>query len=173
MRDNWMQFRWKLADFPEGQGSLLDPYTFRSADADESPIVERTILTAFSQDNGWSEDTRVFVESLESKIETAFEDNPPHCVVVQHGSRIIGASLLSTEVDAPNHLLTGPCILHEYRSRGIGSALLKASLLAVRDGGLDVAYGLAPTRSAAVKYVYPKFGGVAKVWQAEETKVAA
>lgn len=168
-----MQFGWKLANFPADNGSELDPYTFRRANAEEAPIVERTILAAFSQDSGWSDDTRVFVESLESKIETAFENDPPLCVVAQHGSRIIGASLLTSAVDAPNHLLSGPCILHEYRSRGIGSALLHASLMALRDGGLAVAHGMAPMRSPAAKYVYPKFGGVAAELQTEEPKVLA
>lgn len=173
MRDKWMQFRWKLENFPAANGSELDPYTFRRADPDETLTVERTIITAFSQDSGWSDDPRIFLDSLESKMETAFENAPPLCVVVQHGSRIIGASLLTATTDAPNHLLTGPCILHEYRSRGIGSALLHASLMTLRESGMDVARALAPQRSPSAKYVYPKFGGLAEEWQTEETTVAA
>lgn len=173
MREKWTRFRWKLTNFPGGDGAELGPYTFRRAEESEASIVERTILTAFSQDSGWSDDSRVFVESLEPKLETAFGEGPPLCLVVQHGSRIIGASLLTAAVDAPNHLLTGPCILHEYRSRGIGSVLLHASLDALRESGLSIAHGLAPRLSPAAKYVYPKFGGLAEAWQSEESKVAA
>ncbi|MGC1479625.1 MAG: GNAT family N-acetyltransferase [Chthoniobacterales bacterium] len=162
-----------MKNFPGSEGSELAPYTFRRAEDGESPVVERSILAAFSQDSGWNDDSRVFVESLESKLETAFSEQPPLCVVVQHGSRIIGASLLTVVPDAPNHLLTGPCILHEYRSRGIGSVLLHASLAALQEMGLNVAHGLAPHLSPAAKYVYPKFGGLPESWQTDESRLAA
>ncbi len=173
MRDNWRVFRWDLAGLPADVEPTLDPFTFRLAEPEEEMVVSRTVLTAFSQDLGWTEDSRVYLEGLEEKCETAFSSEPPLCVVVQHGTRIIGASVLSATPDAVNHLLTGPCILHEYRSRGIGSVLLHASLKLLRDAGLSEALGLTPTVSPAAKYVYPKFGGVAEALRSEDDQVAA
>ncbi len=172
MRDNWRLFRWRLAELPVGTGPSLAPFTFRIAAPEEELVVVRTILTAFSQDLGWTEDSRVYLAGLEEKVEAAFASEPPLCVVVQHGTRIIGASVMTERPDAPNHLLTGPCILHEYRSRGIGSVLLHASLDLLRDAGLDTALGLTPTISPAAKYVYPKFGGEAEVVTAEDEEFA-
>ncbi len=172
MRDNWKTFRWRLADLPATEPSL-DPFTIRGAEPDEASVVARTILTAFSQDLGWSEDSRVYLEGLEAKCATAFSVDPALCIVIQHGARIIAASLLSAAPDAANHLLTGPSVLHEYRSRGIGSVLLQASLSRLRDEGLEVARGLIPTVSPAARFVYPKFGGVAESLRVESAPIAA
>jgi predicted N-acetyltransferase YhbS len=57
---------------------------------------------------------------------------PVPALVICHGQRIIGASALSTEMDAENHLLSGPCVLMEYRNRGLGTALLYYSLKQLR-----------------------------------------
>ncbi len=153
--------------------AALPPFVFRIAAPEEDLVVKRAIMTAFSQDLGWKEDSRIYLAGLEKKVAAAFTSDPPLCVVVQHGSRIIGASVMTARADAANHLLTGPCILHEYRSRGIGSVLLHASLGLLRDIGLDVALGLTPTLSPAAKYVYPKFGGSAEVQHQEDEQVAA
>jgi GNAT superfamily N-acetyltransferase len=162
-----------LAGLPVHAEPKLDPFTFRVAQAEEELIVSRTVLTAFSQDLGWTEDSRVYLTGLEAKVGAAFSTDPALCVVVQHGTRVIGASVLSATPDAANHLLTGPCILHEYRSRGIGSVLLHASLRLLRAAGLSEARGLTPTVSPAAKYVYPKFGGVAEVLRGEDERVVA
>ncbi|MDD5349247.1 MAG: hypothetical protein PHQ12_03455, partial [Chthoniobacteraceae bacterium] len=77
-----------------------------------------------------------------------------------HGPRIIGASGLSAERDAKRHLLTGPCLSLEYHNRGLGSALLAHSLLALREAGLSTVRGETKRGSAAAQFLYPKFGAV-------------
>ena len=92
-------------------------------------------------------------------------------MVVLHGSRVIGASVLDLAVDAEFHLLTGPCILHEYRSRGLGSALLHQSLVRLREEGLRRVTASARVNSVAARFIYPKFGGAAE--PIETPKIAA
>ena len=77
-----------------------------------------------------------------------------------HGTRIIGASLLDPDPEAESNLVTGPCILNEYRSRGIGTALLYLSLRALRDAGLSEARALTKGNVPAAKFVYTKFESV-------------
>jgi len=58
-------------------------------------------------------------------------------LALRHGSRIIGASVISTEAEADMHLIPGPCISMEYRNRGFGTRLLEAALSRLREAGLS------------------------------------
>jgi ribosomal protein S18 acetylase RimI-like enzyme len=51
-------------------------------------------------------------------------------------------------------------ILHEYRNRGVGSALLAASLAFIRDRDVPVVRGVTRADSTTARFVYPKFSGV-------------
>ena len=57
------------------------------------------------------------------------------------------------------HLVTGSCVLIEYRNRGIGGALLHATLEALRTRGLTEAVGLARPGTPSAKFFCSKFGG--------------
>jgi GNAT superfamily N-acetyltransferase len=87
----------------------------------------------FGMDTGWSDIQKTFATTILRNVRAGFAKDPPDCMVVRHGSRIIGVSVLDTRGDAPNHLTTGPCVLQEYRGRGLGSALLRASLAGLRE----------------------------------------
>jgi ribosomal protein S18 acetylase RimI-like enzyme len=50
-------------------------------------------------------------------------------------------------------------VLQEYRGRGLGSALLRASLAGLREAGFARAYGVARAKTAASRFLYTKFGG--------------
>jgi predicted acetyltransferase len=93
-------------------------------------------------------------------------------MTVRHGQRIIAASLLNMEADAETNLLSGPCVLAEYRNRGIGSALLQESLHSLAAGGLTVAYGICRDRSPVEKFVYRKFGSVSEAYEFEPAALA-
>ncbi len=81
-------------------------------------------------------------------------------MVVTHGSRIIGASVLTFQRKAESHLLTGPCILVEYRNRGLATALLGESLMVLREAGVRSASGLTQAGSPTAEFLYPKFRSV-------------
>ena len=50
---------------------------------------------------------------------------------------MIGASILVPDPTRGNHLTPGPCVLMEYRNRGLGTALLEESLRQLRAAGLS------------------------------------
>ena len=79
------------------------------------------------------------------------------CLVLTHGTRIIAASALNVNDDAPSHLISGPCVLSEYRSRGIGTALLHESLEHLKAAGLATAFGVSKENVPASRFIYPKF----------------
>jgi GNAT superfamily N-acetyltransferase len=51
-------------------------------------------------------------------------------------------------------------ILHEYRNRGVGSGLLAASLILLRDRGVKKAHGVTRANSTVSRFVYPKFSSI-------------
>jgi predicted N-acetyltransferase YhbS len=156
----WRRFTWELAKLPAVDRSLPVHYHLRAATHEEEKAVHRVIFSAFSLDSSWSDVLHNFREMLEAQIEASFaHDNVPSLVIC-HGQRIIAASALTTGPDAENHLLSGPCVLTEYRNRGLGTALLWYSLKQLQNAGLERACGISKENVVASKFIYPKFGSV-------------
>jgi predicted N-acetyltransferase YhbS len=164
MKISWLRFEWDLKKIPSDQLRVPSPFILSRAQKDDHVAVQTVATNAFSMDTGWSDIQKIFAETILKNVRTGFEKDPPDCVIVRHGSRIIGASIVNPSVAAENHLVTGPCVLQEYRGRGLGTALLSASLGELRDAGLARAYGVARDKTAVARFVYPKFGGFGGRW---------
>ena len=162
MANDWQRFHWDLDTAPDSSRPAMAPFIFRAATAEDLAAVLKVVASALLMERAWTGPATEFSRDLEQRCEQAFEGPSPACMVVQHGARVIGASVLQLTEDAEFHLITGPCILHEYRSRGFGSALLQQSLERLRDEGLHRAAALARVNSTVARFVYPKFGGVAE-----------
>ncbi len=156
---DWQLYEWNLDLFPVSERPKLPPFVFRPASAEDRDTVEKVIRSAFAQEPGTSGRENSPLPSIDHACELGFTTAHTACVVVQHGTRIIGASVMTPLSDAGNHLLTGPAILHEYRNRGIGTALLFASLDFLKDTGVTQARGIALAQSTAARFIYPKFDG--------------
>ena len=156
----WRRFIWQLAKLPPATALLPTHYTLRSATREEEKAVQQVIFSAFSLDSSWSDALHTFREPLEAQIEAAFAHESSPGVVICHGQRIIAASAITTNSDAESHLLSGPCVLMEYRNRGLGTALLHYSLKQLREAGLDQACGVSKDNVVASKFIYTKFGSV-------------
>lgn len=156
---DWLTFEWSLGTFVASARLKIPPFVFRCADADDRETVEKVILSAFSAEPPLSARDATLIMTPDAACDIAFSGAGIACVVVQHGTRIIGASAMDGSEDASNHLLTGPCILQEYRNRGIGSALLFSSLEFLQDRGLKLARGRSRAQSTAGRFVYKKFAG--------------
>jgi predicted N-acetyltransferase YhbS len=167
LASTWLRFTWDLKKVPATEPVVPAPYHVRAADADEEEVVRKVALSAFGMDSGWSHLQGSFVEKIRAQIAAAFEKNAGNCLALVHGTRIIGASVLNPDPSAAYHLLTGPCVLHEYRSRSLGSQLLRASLLTLRKAGLETAAGVTKNKTTAARYIYPKFDGVAAAWDSD------
>lgn len=154
----WRRFIWELSKLPAFENPLPDYYTVRGAERDDERAVANVIFSAFSLDSAWSDALKDFRQRLQLQIITAFAREDVPAVVICHGQRIISASALSTDPEAESHLLSGPCVLMEYRNRGLGTALLYFSLKQLQNSGLQRAHGITKENSAACKFIYPKFG---------------
>ncbi len=142
-------------------------YHIRVATQDDETSVRSVISSAFSLDMNWSDTVKSLREHFEAQIDRVFTEKEVPCVVISHGSRIIGASALELTKEAENHLLSGPCILSEYRNRGLGTTVLHRSLELLRDAGLEKAHGVTKSNVPAAKFIYPKFNSVSTEYDFE------
>lgn len=168
MASHWLRFEWDLSGVPQNADEIPSPLVVRDATKEEEAAVLKVIASSFSMDTGWADIHKPLLAKLTGEVEKAFEDKEtPSCIVLQYGNRIIGCSVLNLDESAENHLVTGPCVLHEYRSRSMGSGLLGASLLRLRKAGLRKAYGITRIKTIAARFLYPKFAGKSAEWVTE------
>lgn len=160
---SWVRFEWDLS---KGAISVpsVPPLSMSIAAGADRETAQKVVLTAFELDAAWGDVMRLLEEGMKRHIRSVFEQDEPPCIVAKHGSRIIGASLLSLDPAAENHLLSGPMILHEYRNRGVGSGLLAASLEHLRTRGVALVRGITRANSVVERFIYPKYSGVSVAW---------
>jgi len=164
----WMRFTWDLGKLPPPEKAVsIDPvaYPIRPARRDEEKVVHKVLFSAFSLDMDWADTLKTMAGWLESQIDETFSHRGVPCLVVSHGSRIIGVSLFDPDSEAESNLVTGPSILNEYHNRGIGTALLYQTLCTLRDAGLKKAHAATKTNVPAAKFVYTKFNSVSEPWE--------
>jgi hypothetical protein len=154
----WKRFTWDLTKLPPLENPLPANFAFREAPREESKAVINTVMTAFTLDSEWSDVLNSFRDRLEMQLDLAFQRESLPAIVITHGTRIIAASVLSTEIDGESNLVSGPCVLTEYGNRGMGSALLHQSLRVLRKAGLDHASAITKENATACKFVYRKYG---------------
>jgi ribosomal protein S18 acetylase RimI-like enzyme len=158
---NWVQFTWDLTALPRSVSELPEHYQISRATADDEKELRRVVTASFALDPDWNTTMQEVMQAVESWLDATLAADTNGCLVLRHGSRIIGGSLLSLDENAANHLSPGPCVLMEYRNRGFGTHLLARSLAALRDSGVTRATGLAKENSPVTKFLYTKFNGVA------------
>ena len=167
MRESWKLFSWNLATLTEEPQPLPHGLLLRVAAKAEEPIIQSLVTRSFSTDAQWTGSYSRIADSLQDRIHEAFRSQPSPALVIHHGPRIIAASCFSTETDADNHLYCGPCVLPEYRSRGLASTLLLESLRLLKNMHIHVARGVCKEGTTASKFVYPKFRSVSDVYDTE------
>lgn len=163
----WTRFTWDLAKLPP-EGSLLDAhYHIRPVTRDEEKTVRAVISSSFALDMNWSDTLKTMQDWLEARLDEVFAHKTVPCLVVTHGTRVIGASPLDTNREADCHLVSGPCVLNEYRNRGIGSELLYQSLNALRQAGFETVRAITKSNVPVAKFVYTKFNSASEPWEFE------
>jgi GNAT superfamily N-acetyltransferase len=154
---NWIRFTWDLTQLPVFETELPQHYEIGAATAEDEMELRKIISTSFVLDPTWSPDLQEVTEKIEVWLERAFASPDCTFLALRHGTRIIGASVLSMQPDAEMHLIPGPCISMEYRNRGFGTRLLEKALMRLREAGLSQAAGVAKENVPASKFLYPKF----------------
>jgi hypothetical protein len=156
---NWIRFRWDLTQLPKFDVALPQHYEIGPVTAEQEAELRKIISSSFVLDPAWNPATQEVVEMIEPWLERAFTSRSTTCLALKHGTRIIGAAILSQAPEATVHLAPGPCVSLEYRNRGFGTRLLEQSLTRLREAGLKEAIGIAYENIPVTKFLYPKFKG--------------
>ena len=156
----WVRFTWDFANFPVLDLKLPQHYRIEPAAAENEKELRQVILRCFRLDPIWSPALHETLQMIESWLSRAMQSDRHICLALRHGTRIIGASVLSLDPMSDNHLSPGPCISMEYRNRGFGSHLLEHSFQALREAGLERAFALTRGTTSVARFLYPKFHGI-------------
>ena len=157
---NWVQFAWDLTALPHSSPELPEHYQISPATVDDEKELRRVITSSFALDPEWNTTMQEVMQTIDVWLSATLEAAGDGCLVLRHGTRIIGGSILSLETNAPYHLSPGPCVLMEYRNRGFGTYLLERSLATLRENGFTRAVAIAKENSPVTKFLYTKFNGV-------------
>jgi predicted GNAT family acetyltransferase len=134
----------------------------KSATRDHEQEIHDLVDRAFKFEQQWSGSFSKIAAPLHERIQQAFRSQINAAISLMHGSRIIAASCLCTDPDAAFHFISGPCVLPEYRSRGLGTALLIESLITLKASEVHVARAISKEGTIATKFVYRKLNSVAE-----------
>lgn len=154
-----VKFRWKTTEVPAGAASIPKPFVLREAGEQELDDALRVIRASYDLDPEWSGCAKHVEQFVLPGVKKAFESGAC-CLFVQHGNRVIAASAYLPEPGEDGvHLVSGPCVLSEYRNRGIAGTLLAATLEALGARGVKEAIGQTRPNSHSAKFLSAKFGG--------------
>jgi predicted N-acetyltransferase YhbS len=170
-RESWKLFSWNLTLLSDEPVALPHGLIVSPASRADEPTIHALVERAFTTDAQWTGSYGPISSALQDRIHEAFRSQNYPALTIQHGSRIIAAAAFSTDADAENHLFCGPCVLPEYRSRGLGSALLLESLRILRNLELHVARALCKDGTTASKFVSPKFRSVCEMYAGDPFEV--
>jgi len=157
---NWIRFSWDLTKLPQFDAALPEHYEIGPATAEDEKELRKVISSAFVLDPAWNPATQEVMETIDAWLDRAIAaESNCTCLALRHGSRIIGAAVVSQDAAADVHLSPGPCISVEYRNRGFGTRLLEHSLTRLREAGLSKAIGIAIESAPVTKFLYTKYNG--------------
>jgi hypothetical protein len=153
------RFVWALKDLPSDAGQIPAPFVLRTAGEQEVDEAVAIVRSSYNLDPEWSGCAMHIKGTVLPAVMKALAKEPT-CLFVQHGNRVIAASVFDCEPETEGvHLVSGPCVLIEYRNRGIGGALLGATLDALRGRGLTEVTGHTRPSGPSSKYLATKYGG--------------
>jgi ribosomal protein S18 acetylase RimI-like enzyme len=156
----WVRFSWDFVNLPALDLELPPHYRIEAARAEDQKELGQVISRCFRLDPVWSPALHETLQMVEGWLGRALLSDRHLCLALRHGTRIIGASVLSLDPESDNHLSPGPCISMEYRNRGFGSRLLEHSLNALREAGVERAFALTRANTSVARFLYPKFHGI-------------
>src|SRR5437899_4874695 len=151
-RSRWVNFVWNLAGNELPAIAAPRQYRLSLVKAGEHGQLRGVIEKSFALDPGWNAALHMIDAQVKSSIAAAFDSESASWLALQHGARIVGGTLLMADPDAPAQFVPGPCILMEYRNRGLGTLLLCSALRHLRDAGMVRAWAKPRTHSPAPSF---------------------
>lgn len=155
----WVNFTWDLGKAQSAAIAAPKQYQLNIVGGTDREQVQNVIEKSFALDPSWNPAWHLISTPIKNSIAPILNLESTACLVLRHGARIIGWTLITTDPHAPEQLIPGPCILMEYRNRGLGTLLLAAALRHLREAGVTQACAITPEGSPAARFLYPKFGG--------------
>ncbi len=155
----WVQFTWDLEKVPTNNGDLPAQYQISPATAADEMALRKVFSSSFLLDPAWNPAIGEVMHTIQSRLDSALASATQTCLTLRHGQRIIGAAVLHPDPSAVEHFAIGPSVLAEYRNRGFGTLMLRASLAWLRQAGIAHASAMSPDYVPVAKFLYPKFGG--------------
>ncbi len=155
----WVSFTWELGKVELPELVMPRHYRISLAGAEDEAALEGTIGKSLALDPSWNATLHDVSALVSRSLARTLAAESTLRLTLRHGARIIGGTLLAPELNTSEHLVPGPCILMEYRNRGLGTLLLSAALRQLRDAGLSRACAITREGSPVARFLYPKFGG--------------
>src|SRR5262245_45744634 len=152
----WVRFDWVLAG-REFTAARVPGYELRPAVRGEADHMLGVVRAAYASDPAW----RTLVADVERRVTARIRESlgkaGAHFVVARHEAAIVGLNGVALDHPTGQHFITGICVAPEHQRRGLGTALLAASLAWLRDQGLGSATVTTDATSIAAG-VYRRFG---------------
>jgi ribosomal protein S18 acetylase RimI-like enzyme len=154
----WIQFTWDTTKLPANPISLDERYQLGQAVAADEALLLTAIERSYTTEQAWGADLRERLDFINHVIAGSLATGEVTFLILRHGARIIAASGVAETHSSQRHLVTGICVMNEYRSRGLGTYLLHESLRQLKERGVTQAKALTKRGVTAEKFLYPKFG---------------
>jgi ribosomal protein S18 acetylase RimI-like enzyme len=156
-KPEWIRFNWDLKKLPPAEPKAGAGLEVRFGQKDEAEAIVTMIERSYQAEQGWGVMRAPRVKELREIVLHGMDEKEIKVLVLQDGRRIVGASVLCIEADAPRQLVSGVCVLEEYHCRGWGSLLLWRSLKFLAEQGLDRASVVTRSNINAFRHLYPKY----------------
>jgi hypothetical protein len=156
-RPEWIRFNWDLKKLPSDEPKAGPGLEVRLGEEDEAQAIVIVVERSYQAEQGWGIARPQRLKELKEIILRSMDEKDVKVLVLQDGRRIVGASVLCTDAEAPRQLVSGVCVTEEYHCRGWGSLLLWRSLKFLSEQGLDKASVVTRSNVNAFKYLYPKY----------------
>ncbi|PWU23385.1 MAG: hypothetical protein C5B48_08690 [Candidatus Rokuibacteriota bacterium] len=152
----WVRFEWSLAgrEFPARD---MAGYRLRAAVPGDVDAMLEVVCAAYASDPAWRGLVADIKRRVGTRIRESLRDPGAHFVVAEHGPRVVGLDGVALDHSTGQNFITGICVVPEHQGRGLGGALLAASLAWLRDQGLAIATVTTNAKSVAAR-VYQRFG---------------
>ena len=156
-----VRFEWDLAKVPSLPAPLPPKHEIKVQANPEVESLWDAMQRSFLNESAWMVSLESHLDPMRKKI---FPEGKPlvgmEILVLQHGMRVVGVSAVMALAGQGTQLLSGIVMEYEYQRRGLGSALLLASLHHCANKGREKASVLTRVGVPAARYLYPKFGGL-------------